>query len=266
MISRVIIVVVAHHVDDYFADLVAGIRRYCPTAKVAWFDSSPAGVRPLADVQRIPTSRPMAYARVTPSFLAIFEWFANTEADVVINVETDAAFIGHGYLETVQTLLEQADYIASRYHAGTSRTSRWRPYRSLRPDLPALLDILGVGQTDQAFSPAQVFSRRYVETLLTAAWYPELRDFVADNQVRERSFTLQEVLLPTLVRALGLRALAYPAAWGRYIRYRPYLAASAIYDAASQGVPLVHPVRRDAEDPARSLVRGLARSHAQETE
>ena len=156
--------------------------------------------------------------------------------------------------------------MASRYRTGTAKTSRWRPYRSLRPDLPALLDLVGVEQTDQAFSPGQVFSRRYVEALLSAEWYPELREFVVDNQIGERSFSLQEVLLPTLARALGLRACAYPPTWERYNRYRPYLAASAIREAMAQGVSLIHPVRRDADDPARRLVRSLACSDLQETE
>jgi hypothetical protein len=258
VISRVVIVVVAHRVDDYFTDLLTGLRRFCPGARVAWFDSGLASGPYTADVERIPTSRPLTYARVAPSFLKIFEWFAGTNADLVINVESDVAFVTHGYLPTVERLLADADYMASRYRAETSKTSRWRPYRSLRPDLPALLDLLGVQQTDQAFSPAQVFSRRYVETLLAADWYPKLSDFVGDNQVRERSFSLQEVLLPTLARALGLRARPYPATWERYNRYRPYLAASAIREAVSQGVSLVHPVRRDAEDPARRLARSLA--------
>lgn len=266
MISQVVIVVVAHVVDDYFTDLLAGIRRFCPTARVAWFDSGPPGGPDRADVERIPASRPLKYARTAPSFLEIFEWLVSTNANLAINVETDLAFIGHDYLPAVQGLVAGADYMASRYRTGTSKTSKWRPYRSLSPDLPTLLDLIGVDETDEAFSPAQVFSRRYVEALLAATWYPKLKEFVVDNQVRERSFTLQEVLLPTLARALGMRARAYPAAWERYNRYRPYLAASAIHAAMRQGVPLVHPIRRDAEDPARKLVRGLACTDLWETE
>lgn len=266
MTNRVVIVVVAHDVDDYFTDLMAGLSRFCPAARVAWFDSGPASSPRRADVERLPASRPLTYARITPSFLEIFEWFIDTSASIVINVETDAAFVAPGYLSAVEQLLADADYMASRYRTGTAKTSRWRPYRSLRPDLPALLDLVGVEQTDQAFSPGQVFSRRYVEALLSAEWYPELREFVVDNQIGERSFSLQEVLLPTLARALGLRACAYPPTWERYNRYRPYLAASAIREAMAQGVSLIHPVRRDADDPARRLVRSLACSDLQETE
>jgi hypothetical protein len=258
VISQAAIVIIAHDVDDYLIDLLQGLRRFCPAARLAWFDSGVDPGRYRVGVERIPASRPLTYARVTPAFFEIFEWFMDTDASLVINVETDAALIAPGYLPAIERLLAGADYVASRYRTGTSRTSRWRPYRTLKPDLPELLDLLSVDQTDQAFSPGQVFSRRYVETLLSADWYPKLREFVTDNQVRERSFTLQEVLLPTIVRALGLRARAYPAAWERYNRYRPYLAASAIREAVSQGVSLVHPVRRDADDPARRLARSLA--------
>lgn len=266
MISQAAVVIIAHDVDDYLTDLLIGLKRFCPAARVAWFDSGVDPGRHRVAVERIRASRPLPYARVTPAFFEIFEWFVGTDASLVVNVETDAAFVAPGYLPAMGRLLEGTDYVASRYRTGTSSTSRWRPYRTLKPYLPELLDLLSVDQTDQAFSPGQVFSRRYVETLLSADWYPKLRKFVTDNQVRERSFTLQEVLLPTLVRALGLRARAYPAKWERYNRYRPYLAASAVREAVSQGVSLVHPVRRDADDPARRLARSLACPGSQEKE
>ncbi|MEV5600306.1 hypothetical protein AB0L33_02560 [Streptomyces sp. NPDC052299] len=267
MAGRLCFVVLDHAPDEYVDDLVRGIRRFCPAADIYWYDSGPAGAvgrRAPVDVERMECSRPLLYAKVTPFFFDMLEWAADRDYDYVVNVESDMAFINEGFEDFLASAMADNDYLAPRFARKTPNTSRWRPYRSLRPELPDLLDVLGMDYTNEAFSPGQVFTPRYIHTLLDSPWYPRLREFVARNQEPGRSFTLQEVLLPTLVDALGLRGSDYPAHMTAFNRYRPYHAASSVAKAHQRGdVPFVHPVRRDAEHAARRFVRALYDSTTQ---
>lgn len=250
-------VVVDHVVDEFFDDLLAGLHTFVPRADVVWFDSGADPGR-AAPVPRLDCSRPLEYAKVTPAFLGILEWAAGSRYDLVVNVETDMAWVAPGFDAFLDRAMADADYLAPRLILGTPRTSRWRPYRSLRPELPELLDILGTDHTDAAFSPAQVFSARYANTVANIGLQAELRGFVERNQAPGRSFTLQEVLMPTLARVLGLRAQQYPPHMTAYNRYRPHHSLRSVLAAQARGdVHLVHPVRRDADHPARAHARSL---------
>jgi hypothetical protein len=261
--ASICIVICDHSNDAYLQDLIDGIRAFCPRADIAWYSSgneapSPDSVG--ASLRMLPSSRPLRYAKVTPFFLDMFEWAAGQSYEYVVNAETDMAFVQSGYEQFVVAAMKNADYLASGYAHATPKTSRWRPYRSLRPDLPELLGILGLASTNRCFSPGQVFSALYINRLVSSPWYGELRDFVSRNQHHDKSFSLQEVLLPTVAEALGLTAHDYPEHLVSVNRYRPYHAASSIIRArAIADAYFVHPVRRDEADGARQLVRRLVR-------
>jgi hypothetical protein len=252
------LVVLDHRNDEYLRDLVAGARRFVPGADIAWYDAGSHSGRPPAGITRLACSRPLCYAKVTPFFLDLLEWAAAAPYRAVVNLETDMAFVRPGFEEFVSRSLATADHLACDAHRDTPRTSRWRPYHSLRAELPALKSILGVDSTHRCFSPGQAFSRRYARALVGSPIYGRLREFVAANQRPEGSFSLQEVLLPTLTEVLSLRIAAYPVAAARLNRYRPYHASASIRRAAAEpAVHFVHPVRRDSGDGARKAVRAL---------
>jgi hypothetical protein len=253
---RVCVAIADHSADAYLDDLIAGLRRFFPEADVVWYDSGVTS-RSLPGVARLPCSRVHHYAKVAAMFFDLFEWWADQDHDYLINLETDLAVVNPG-VEVVANLMRDADYMAARLVTQVAATSRWRPYCSLRGELSELRDILGLDTVQGAFSPAQVFSRRYVGRILDSPFYPRLRDFVARNQAPDRSFTLQEVLLPTLAQVCGLRSRPYPAEHETYNRYRPYHALRSVRAARAANVPFVHPVRRIAEDAARQYVRALA--------
>lgn len=250
--------IVDHSADDYLDDLIAGLRRFFPEADVVWYDSGVTS-RALPGVPRLPCSRVHRYAKIAAVFFDLFEWWADQDYDYLINLETDVAVVNPG-VEVIAGLMRDADYMAARLVAQVPATSRWRPYHSLRRELPELRDILGLDTVQGAFSPAQVFSRRYVGRVLDSHIYPRLRDFLARNQAPDRSFTLQEVLLPTLAQVCGVRSKPYPAEHETFNRYRPYHALRSVRAARVANVPFVHPVRRAAEDPARQYARALAAS------
>lgn len=265
MTRRLCFVVLDHRGDRYFHDVVQGLRRFSPGADVYWYDSGSAHDRRCdSDVPRLASSRPLAYAKVTPFFFDLFEWMVDQPYAYVVNVESDLAFINCGYAEFLDETMREADYMAPRFRRATPRTSRWRPYRSLRRELPDLLQVLGVNYTNEAFSPGQVFTPRYAERLLRSPLYGDLRDFVGGNQAPDRSFSLQEVLLPTLPDVLGLRACGYPPGMDAFNRYRPYHARQSVERARQRGdVFLVHPIRRDDRHPARQFVRALTQGQGE---
>jgi hypothetical protein len=259
---NVCLVVLDHRLDEYLDDLLSGARTFCPDADLVLYDSSghtkPSPSAAKQDVLRLPVSQRLEYAKVTAFFFDVFEWAAGRDYDYLVNIETDLAFVQAGFTSFLGSAMAGADYLAPRFARRTKRTSRWRPYRSLKPELPELLDILGVDYTNECFSPAQVFSMRYVEALLGSSIYPRLRRFVDANREPGRSHTLQEVLLPTLPDVLGLTAAPYPTAAAAMNRYRPYHARTAIELARQRpDVYLVHPIRRDSDHPARRRVREL---------
>ncbi|MCH7230787.1 hypothetical protein L0U85_07975 [Glycomyces sp. L485] len=258
---RLCFLLLDHKGDEYFRDLVTTIRVFCPAADIVWFDAGEVGATEYtADIPRLAASRPLVYAKETPFFFDAFEWAAGRGYDYLVNVETDMAFVNSDFESFVASTMPTCDYLAPRLELKTPNTSKWRPYRSLRGELPELLDILGIGHTHRAFNPGQVFSMRFVESVLNAPFYDRLRRFVERNQAPEHSFSLVEVLMPTLAEALGLPFTGYPDEFAAYNRYRPYHAERSVWRAAAEGVPFVHPVRRDPDHPARRFVRSLISS------
>lgn len=261
MSARLCIVVLEHNYDEYFTDLITGIMMFCPDADIVWYDSGVTQSRvPARDprIVRLPCSRPLGYAKVTPFFLDIFEWAAGKNYEYLVNVESDMAFINPGFQDFLVSEMADCDYLAPGFKRHTPRTSKWRPYYSLRGELAELHRIIGLDYTNGGFSPGQVFKASYFGALLASPYYHDLHAFVERNQAPGKSFTLQEVLFPTLADALRLNARDYPASMTALNRYRPYHAKRPVELARDRGdAHFVHPVRRDPADPCRRYVRSL---------
>lgn len=239
-------------------DLLLSARQLAPDFEIFWYDSS-AGMRHehgCFGATRLDSSRPLKYAKVTPFFFDALEWFvANGDFDLMINIESDMVFTGSGLSAFFAAALRDHDYMVPRLQRNVSVKSKWRPYRSLRKELPELAEILGHRALHGGFSPGQVFTRRYADKVLSAPFYAELRRFIDSNQGADMSFTLQEILLPTLGGMWDLRARDYPEADLQYIRYRPYHSVASYRKAVAIGSPFVHPISRDEENNTRIAVR-----------
>jgi hypothetical protein len=255
--KKIVMVIVAHDDALSLADTVQNVRHFCPQAELYLYNS---GDDPTLgadlEIQFVPSPRRLYYAKVTPFFFDMFEWLVNERIkfDYAINLETDMLFIRKGFEAFISEVMRDCDYMAPRFARFTSGKSRWRPIRSLRPELPQWFKTLGVDYTHEGFSPGQVFSKKYVEKLLHHAAYPEIRRLLKENQ----SYTLQEVLFPTLVDALKLCGQSYPTGTEPHIRYRPYHALRGVKRAlALPDAYFIHPVRREMDNPARVLIRSL---------
>ena len=208
------------------------------------------------DLEILPVSRRQQYAKITPFFIDVFEWLTNNsiEYNFLVNLETDMLFIRHGFEVWLSSIMTGYDYMAPNLVRKISPKSKWRPYRSLKPELPDWFAFFGFNYVHGAFSPGQVFSKRFVDRIVNFPHFSHLKQLIAVN----KSFTLQEVLFPTLPDVLGLKARSYPKELKQIIRYRPYQAISGIVRAINtSNAYFVHPIRRDLDNPARVLVRSL---------
>jgi hypothetical protein len=260
--SGICVVVLDHGNDRYLQDLVDGAQAFCPAVELCWYNSGPqppAAGTPGTALPMLPNSRPLRYAKVAPFFLDLFEWAAGRGYAYVVNAETDMAFVQPGYERFVRDVMRDADYLAPGLDRERPGSRGWQPYRGLWRDLPELLALLGLAVPSRCFNPAQVFSARYIDRVLNSPWYGELREFVARDQDAARSLSLEQVLLPSLAEALGLRARGYPCHLVTVNRCHPYHTAESLRRART--VPhayFVHPVRRAEDDPARAAARALA--------
>lgn len=255
--SKILFIILAHGHKSSLTHLVQNIRHFCPKVEMVLYNSgNDTSLGEGLNISQFPNPRILHYAKVVRFFFDVFEWLYKTDADYdyFINLETDMLFIRRGYEEFITKQMQGIDYLGPDYRKYTSRKSRWRPIRSLRPELHRWYDFLGFEYTHQAFSPAQVFSKNYISTLIEHPSYKSLLKLIEQNQ----SFTLQEVLLPTLPDYLQLNACSYPKELLPINRYRPYQAVSGVKRALS--IPhafFVHPVHREPENEARKYIKIL---------
>jgi hypothetical protein len=259
-------VILAHTDRASLEELVENVRVFCPRARMVLYNSGsdPDLCRKLGEPE-FPAAHEFGYAKITPFFFEVFEWAiaSGDPFDALVNLETDMLFIRSGYEGFVENQLTEADYLAPNLVERRSLKTRWRPMRSLRPEFEDWFQFFGFCYWHGSFSPAQVFSRRYVESLVQHRGYAELRKLVQQN----RSFTLQEVVFPTLTDFLGLRLGGYPKAHSTSNRYRPYQAVSGVRRALTlQDAYFVHPVRRKKDDAAREFIRGLTDTERSRTD
>jgi hypothetical protein len=254
--GRVMMVILAHDRAG-LAELVRNVRVFCPDAALVLYNSGPdPSLGEELELEHFPAPRRQEYARVCGFFLDVAEWLAGSgrEYEYWVNLETDLLFIRPGYEAFLDRAMEGWDYMCPHLRRFTPRTSRWRPIRSLRPELPRWHGVMGAEYTHAGFSPAQVFRRSYADVLAQPELLGEIRRLLAQN----RSFSLQEILYPTLADRLGLRARDYPEQLRPINRYRPYQAVRGVERAlATDDAYFVHPVRRAPADPARRRVEAL---------
>jgi hypothetical protein len=224
------------------------------------FDSGSGALKRSTELETIPASRPLRYAKIGACYLDIAEWFVERgRVGGWTNLETDMLFIRPGFTNWMLEHLRSADYVAARF-GPVPPGSRWRPARSLRAEgRTRLLDLLGGDQLYGAFSPGQVFSAAFSERIVGDPRFSEIRAFAQLNERDGGAYSLQETIFPTAAMAWGMRVGSYPES-GRFAnRYRPYFGVSGTIRArADADVFFVHPVRRSPSDPARqALVESL---------
>ncbi|MGW4911719.1 hypothetical protein [Streptomyces sp. NPDC004270] len=251
-------VIISNTVDGAFEDLVLGLRAFCPEADIAWYNSGTRRDTPFG-LRRVSRDRPLKYMKITPCFFDIFEWSISQGYDQFINLETDMVFVRPGFLEFVAQQMKEVDYVAPGLRRDIPSISLWPAYRTLAGERAELSAILGIDHLNRCFSPAQIFGRGYVSAVLSSGNYAQIRSFVERNQQPGRSWTLQELILPSLADSVGATSRSYPLHMTPFNRYRPFQAPLdlEIAQTASDAF-FLHPVRRTADDPVRRRAKNLA--------
>ena len=254
---KIAMVVLAHSDEPSLGDFANNIMRFCPGCSLFLYNSGhDPDFGSSVGLECIPNPRRLEYAHIMPFFLDIFEWFVRDarQFDYLVNAETDMLFIRQGFESFLTRAMHACSYMAPVFSRGIRKSSKWRPYHSLGPELKHWKRALGMESLNRAFNPGQVVDRQYAERLLQHKGYSEIRRLVDRNQ----SFTLHEVLNPSLVDFLGLNGRSYPEGLEQINRYRPYHAVSGVRRALSiENAYFVHPVRRNPDDPARQMILSL---------
>ena len=255
--KKLLMIILAHNDKNSLSELVQNCRHFCPKSRLLLYNSgTDSNLSQGLDLEVLPVSRLQKYSRITPFFFDVFEWLIKNsiEYDYVINLETDMLFIRHGFEDWISSEMLEYDYMTPNLVKFISPKSKWRPYKSLKPELSDWYDFFNFEYVHGGFSPGQIFSKGFINKLIHHECYPNLKQLIASNQ----SFTLQEILFPTLPDFLQVTGRAYPIELTSINRYRPYQAVSGIVKAINTpNAYFVHPVRRNFDDPARTLIRSL---------
>lgn len=254
---KIALSILAHDNQAILKEMVENIRKYCSHCNILLYNSgdNPDLGKDLK-LDEITPVKKLCYTKITPYFIDLFEWVEtnNYPYDYIINLETDALFIKHGFEEFLFSSMMNNDYMAPNFKKFTSHKSQWRPIKSLRPELPDWYKVFGFAHTNEGFNVGQIFSRNYIIKLLSNSSYPEIKRLVTQNA----SFTLHEVLFPTLVDFLRLDAVSYPDELKEVIRFRPYHGVASVKRALNlKNAFFMHPIRREMDDSAREYIRNL---------
>lgn len=255
--AKVILSILAHEDATSLSDMIGNVWKYCPEAMILLYNSgdSPDLGKGLPVIQVTPARR-LCYARITPYFLDLFQFLENEAIpyDYVVHLDSDVLFIRPGFEAFLRDAMVEYDYMAPNFRRCTSRKSQWRPFRSLKPELSEWYRFLGFEYTNEGFNVGQVFSRKYVQCLLGCPTYHTLLALVSQNQ----SYTLHEVLFPTLADYLALQARSYPAELREVIRFRPHHSIASVKRALLlESAFFLHPIKREPDNPARAFILSL---------
>jgi hypothetical protein len=258
-----------HERPDVIADLIANLRALEPEATLLLYDGSATGQllseRLMVDPNVVihPTPQPMRWGRLHDFAIDSMRFaLQDLDFEALTIVDSDQLLLRPGYGERVATFLEDHPTVGMLGNAPEvqQRNSAIHPVRIAWRE-PALwrpfLDRLPGGSATfphWTFWPSTVFTRHAAADLVRLFEDRELQAILR----RTRMFATEEIVLPTLVAALGYDVATHPAAYD-FVRYRVgYDVADVERALATPDVYWMHPVPRRIDDPVRARIRAIA--------
>jgi hypothetical protein len=256
-----------HERPEVVADLVRNLRTLEPDATILLYDGSTNG-RLLDDpqipreppVHVHPSPRPMRWGRLHDFAIDSMRYaLGHIEFDALTIVDSDQLLVRPGYTQRIAAFLRDHPRVGMLGNApypqpSTSRVDpvkvAWREADLWRAFL-ARLPGGAAAFPHWTFWPSTVFTRRAAADLVALFDDPELQAILRRSQM----WATEEIILPTLVAALGYEIAANPAA-PDYVRYRVrYTRADLDRALRRPDVYWVHPIPRVLGDPLRAHVR-----------
>lgn len=268
-----------HEKPDVIWDLVCNLRRLDPTSNVLLYNNSEdvsllEAYRFHSNPQVIvhPEPQKHRYGVLHGYMIDCMEWACqNTEFDTITNVDSDQLLLRPGYTDRLRQIMEQNPNLgllqsspatplwpnstsgslgSRRFLAYPQRTAltefgHWRPFLEKYGDA---LDRFPLW----TFWPGAVFSRRACHGILGLL---ENSPLLCALVRRSRIHATEEVILPTLVDALGFDLVQTPLDEA-CLRFRARYSVDTLEESLRlPGRFWMHPVPRDMNDPLRTHLR-----------
>lgn len=260
-----------HERPEVVADLVRNLRAFERYSTILLYDGSRTGQ--MADAQLSaggnvvvhPASKPMRWGRLHDFALDSMRFaLQELDFDALTIVDSDQLLIRRGYGERVAAFLSEHPTVGMLGNAPgvQPRNSTIDPVRVAWREAGmwrAFLDRMPGGIAafpHWTFWPSTVFTRHAAADLVTLSEDVELQALLRHT----RMFATEEVVLPTLVAALGYDIATHPASF-EFVRYRVGYDVTDVEQAlALTDAYWMHPVPRRMDDPVRGRIRALAAS------
>jgi hypothetical protein len=259
-------VCLVHEQPECVLDLVRNLRALDPGSSVLLYnggrDQALLADPRLAQLGALmhPRPRAMVWGRLHGFALDCMEFaLAELPFDVLTIVDSDQLLLRAGYAQFLSERVELAGLgmlsSSAGRHGPQSRhvtvRSAWRDLRRWRPWL-ARFPTRNECFVHWTFWPGTLFTRAAAESVV--ARFREDRGLRVTLEQSRMSVT-EEIVLPTLVRLLGLRVDQNPACLS-WVRHRPSFSCHECEQALLRDDAFfMHPVPRAFDDPVRQQVR-----------
>lgn len=255
-----------HEQVDCVIDLVKNLRCLDPASKIILYNGSNdphlLAALPFTEAAVLihPTPQPMQWGWLHHFAIDTMEYALQQFAfDTLTIVDSDQLLIGRDYTAYLQAFLQGRDHVgmlgksAVRQHCGSNR----EPIHSALREAPVWRTFLATlpGGPDAflywTFWPTTVFTHNACTGLVDIfRHHQRFQQLLADTKI----WATEEVLLPTLVKALGYDIVQNPCVYD-YVKYRtPYSMAALRKGLARKECFWMHPVPRKATHSIRLAI------------
>lgn len=244
----------AHSEPKCVADLIDSVHHYAPDSSILLFNGGlDDALGKHLGIETCRYSRPVRWGKGLQHFLLGVmrqlredQW----EYDYLVTLDSDMLLIQKGLASRLVELMRDADYMAAFYRAypkgddwlwGQRMYLQWRQWGPL----------LGPPPVRACYNPGQVLSHEYVEALFAWSRFSTLQRELERSKLQ----VLEELVWPSLVDALGLRAKPWPDLEASALHgFHP---PTRVAQLQANGVHLLHKVKMDISAPERIFARSL---------
>lgn len=260
--KKICFALLVHENRNEIIKIVENIRFYCPNSSVVLFNGgSDENLCKGLDIPVCPSSKQLGWGNLVPYFIEVMKWLESIDFDYqyLINLDSDCLFAKKGYEEFVVGAMEDVDYMAVNLRLAEKH---WYPGQTFRKEQHKWGKVFTIEPLYGIFNVGQVFSRDFIRGILNFSKLPLLQRLVDETNV----FALEELVFVNLAKDLGYPFKSYSWVFNDIIRYRPYFSFNEIITKGKndQFGYLLHPIRREKEDGARTFIYDVIMTKIQE--